>query len=154
MILLLTYSQFSLSSIPDEDCWKCRHTDLPGGICPFCFFQMTVTSGSGFDWHRNSTSVASCTVTSLGPSMILGLSVQIDNNNDHSTALSVHIDNNNDRSTALSVQIDNNNDHSTALYPRQPGWASIKSINPQFISWPTSVSYLSTQCLEWHASRY
>jgi len=50
--------------------------DLPGGICPFCFFQMTATSGSALGWHRNSTSDASWTVTSFGPSMILGRSVQ------------------------------------------------------------------------------
>jgi len=47
---------------------------LPGGICPSCFFQMTVTSGSAFDWQRNSTSDASWTVTSFGPSMIRGRS--------------------------------------------------------------------------------
>ena len=49
-------------------------TDLPGGICPPFFFQMTVTSGSAFDWQRNSTSEASWTVMSFGPSMILGCS--------------------------------------------------------------------------------
>jgi len=57
-------------------CNEYCNTDLPGGICPSCFFQMTVTSGSAFDWQRNRTSDASWTVTSFGPSMILGRSVR------------------------------------------------------------------------------